>query len=69
MKDGWHKICGYDVYVENDRVLRGTKANGTLSAYVYRACRTCGPALWEAEDSITVNAFRTGVRRGTIRMF
>lgn len=66
MKDGWHKICGYDVYVENDRVLRGTKANGTLPAYVYRSCKTGG---WYSNGGITVNAFRSGVRRGSIRMF
>lgn len=66
MKDGWHKICDYDVYIENDRVLRGTKANGTLPAYVYRACRTGG---WDNDCGLTVNAFKAGVRRGTIRMF
>lgn len=66
MKDGWHKICGYDVYVENDRVLRGTKANGTLPAYVYRRV---DERRWDNNCGITVNAFRSGVRRGTIRMF
>ena len=66
MKDGWHKICVYDVYVENDRVLRGTKANGTLPSYVFRSCKHWN---WVNASGITVNAFRSGVRRGTIRMF
>lgn len=65
MKDGWHKIYGYDVYIENNIVIRGTKANGTLPAYVYRACRAGG---WDRDNSVTVNAFRAGVRRGTIKM-
>lgn len=21
--DGWHKICGYDVYIENGEIVRG----------------------------------------------
>lgn len=66
MKDGWHVICGYDVYVENDRVLRGTKANGTLPAYVFRRENE---RRWNNASGVTVNAFRAGVRRGTIRMF
>lgn len=66
MKDGWHKICGYDVYVENDKVLRGTKYNGTLSAYVYRRVNE---REWANDYGITVNVFKAGVRRGTIKMF
>ncbi len=66
MKDGYHKICGYDVYVENDKVIRGTKANVTLPAYVYRSCKTGG---WDREYNISVSAFRAGIRRGTINMF
>ncbi len=65
-KDGWHKICGYNVYIENDKVLRGTKSNGTLPAYVYRRVNE---RTWSHEENITVNAFRAGIRRGTIRMF
>ena len=66
MKDGWHTIMGYDVYVEDGKVLRGTKDKGQLPAYVYRACKRGG---WELEYAVTVAAFRAGVRRGTIRMF
>ncbi len=66
MRDGWHKICGYDVYVENDKVLRGTKYNGQLPSCVYRSCKSGG---WDREYKISVDAFRAGVRRGTIKMF
>lgn len=66
MRDGWHKICGYDVYVENDKVLRGTKRNGQLPAYVYRRVNE---REWSNDCGITVNAFKSGVRRGMIKMF
>ena len=38
-KDGWHTICGYSVYVENDRIVRGIKLDRNKSpvpAYPYR---------------------------------
>ena len=28
MKDGWHIIAGYDVYVEDNKVIRGTLGDG-----------------------------------------
>lgn len=28
IKDGWHHICGADVYVEGGRILRGLKNGG-----------------------------------------
>lgn len=34
-KDGWHKIKGMDVYVEDGKVVRGTKQNGQLTAWPY----------------------------------
>lgn len=64
-KDGWHSICGYDVYVEDGFILRGVKDNGQLPSYVYRACRYGG---WGKEERISIEAFRAGVRRGTIIM-
>lgn len=66
MKDGFHKIAGYDVYVENDKVLRGVSSDWTKTTYVYRACKKGG---WDCVRSISVDAFRAGVRRGTIKMF
>ncbi len=55
LKDGWHEICGYDVYVEDGKILRDTKNDingGLVPAYPY-----------------TVAAFREGVRRRTVAMF
>lgn len=65
MKDGWHSIQGKSVYVENGFV-RAMKNNNTLSAYVYRSCRTGG---WDLEGKITPAAFIAGVRRGIIIVF
>ena len=69
MKDGWHYIYGYFVYVEDGFVIRGIVNRGRISertAYVYRY----NPKLkiWNSSLIITVNAFRAGVRRGTIMM-
>jgi hypothetical protein len=35
VKDGWHKIKGMDIYVENGKVTHGTKQNGQLTAWPY----------------------------------
>ena len=72
MKDGWHTIAGYEVYVEDGQIIRGIKYDqngGQLSAHVYRqdrarSGRACG--LWTSEEKITPDAFRSGVWRGTI---
>ena len=68
MKDGWHKISGFDVYVEDGKIIRGTKedSNGSIiPAYPYRACKEGG---WDLEQYMTVNAFRAGVYRGTVTL-
>lgn len=66
MKDGWHKILGYEIYVENNIVKRGVLHKSELNivpGYVYRKIGTG----WSRESlGITVNAFIGGVRRGTI---
>lgn len=59
MKNGWTTISGYDVFVEDGKVMRGYGCN------VYRACKDGG---WDLDNGITVAAFRAGVARGTIRM-
>lgn len=61
MKDGWHVICGCDVYVEDGRIIRA-KILGK-AAWMYRKCKDGG---WDCEESISVSAFRSGFNRGTI---
>lgn len=68
IKDGWHVICGYDVYVENGFIVRGIKEDynrSPVAAYPYRRCRRGG---WD-QDNMSVDAFRSGVKRGTVCMF
>lgn len=66
MKDGWHKVYGEDVYVENGRVLRGTTGSGP-------AYRPTYPYRWTGngytiDTGITVDALRAGMKKGTIAM-
>lgn len=67
IKDGWHTICGYEVYVEDGYILRGVSSTDwrQVPTHVYRACK---PSGWSSTGPITVDAFRSGVRRGTISM-
>ena len=72
MKDGWHTISGYEVYVEDGYILRGINRDqngGMLPAFVYRQDRTKSGRecdRWTLEEKITPDAFRSGVRRWTI---
>ena len=70
MTDGWHTLGGYMVYVEKDRVLRGVIGEylGTKTAYPYRRDKR-HKNLWVNVSGLTCNAFKSGVRRGTIKMF
>lgn len=65
IKAGWHILMGYDVYVENGRVLYGVTSDGQRPIYPFRSVRTGG---WDNESGLTVDAFRAGIRRGTIVM-
>lgn len=68
-KDGWHKIAGFNIFVENGRVMRGIRhdINGSeVTAYPYRASKNGG---WDNDAGLTVEAFKAGVRRGTVTLF
>ena len=67
MNDGWHQIYGRSVYVENGRIKRGLKCNNTLPAWPYRIMRD--KRTWINETGMTVEAFRKGVKRGTVDLF
>lgn len=66
MKNGWHTIAGYKVLVENGKIRRGILNPGwnERPGYIYREDRKNG--CWTSEDAISADAFRAGVRRGTI---
>lgn len=65
--DGWHKICGYDVYIENGEIVRGVSDDWSRPLYVYRLCRN-GDG-YDREEHITPAAFRAGLKRGTVKLF
>lgn len=70
MTDGWHTLGGYMVYVEKNRVLRGVIGEylGAKTAYPYRRDRH-HKNLWDNVSGLTCNAFKSGVKRGTIKLF
>ena len=61
VKDGWHKVCGYDVYVEDGEVKRAISDGCT--AYPYRASRYGG---WDKDTHLSLDALRAGLSRETI---
>lgn len=66
-RDGWHTINGYEVWVSDGIVHRGTISdrNGNpTSAYPYRAVKDG----WSREYKVSVDAFRAGAKRGTIKL-
>ena len=60
-KDGWHKVYGYDVYVEDGMVKRAI-TNG-VTAYPYRSSKNGG---WDLDTYMSLDALRAGLSRGTI---
>lgn len=62
----WKKILGYDVYVENNIIIRALKNNGSLPAYIYKKSKYGG---WDIVNGCTVSAFRSGVYSGTYSIF
>ena len=67
MKDGWHKIYGYEIFVLDNKLIRGVGNTGyyMTTTYPYRKAKEG----WDREYYMTVDAFRAGVRRGTVKMF
>lgn len=69
IEDGWYVACGYNVYVEDGVVVRGTKTSytriGEETAYPYIAAKGGG---WDLCQSLTLNALRARMRRGTAIM-
>ena len=68
VRDGWHVIIGREVCVEDGLIVRGLIKDindSYVTAYVYRRQRD---GSWSREDSISASAFRSGVRRGTIKL-
>ena len=61
VKDGWHKVYGYDVYVK-DGIVKRAISNG-VTAYPYRITKY---GWWDIDIHSTLVALRAGLSRGTI---
>ena len=61
VKDGWHNVYGYFIYVEDGEVKRGM-CDGVY-VYPYRKSRNGG---WDIDTHMTLDALRAGLSRGTI---
>lgn len=59
MKDGWHKIKGYEIYVEDNCVMRGIKYdynNIPVAAYPYKIVKDG----YSNTTGVNVSTFRSG---------
>jgi len=60
IKDGWHTICGYDMYVEDGKIIRGVEDSQTV--YVYKSVKDG----YTSACPVKVSTFRSGMARGTM---
>lgn len=68
IKDGWHSVHGTEVYTEDGKVVRGVKRDGANATVTY-PYHYEGSAVWVNCSGITLAAFRSGYKRGTVDMF
>lgn len=68
IKDGWHKLAGYEVYVEDGYVIRGVVSEfhglSQHSVYPYERCIYGG---WSKCTPLAIT-FTSRIRRGTLIM-
>ena len=61
MKDGWHVIKGFEVYVDDNKVIRGVKkdhSGSEVPAHVYKLDEKM--QCWNSVSKVNVNTFRSG---------
>ena len=71
MKDGWHTVKGYEVYVYEGKVIRGKKYdfNGQeLPSYPYKYLDDYNSYV-NVSGQLSFSAFRSCLSRGTVKMF
>ena len=67
MRDGWHVIHGYDVFVRDGKILRGISSkNDTIYPYRWDKELRCWNAYYYG---ISVPQFRRGINSGNISMW
>lgn len=66
--DGWHKVCGFRVYVVGNCIMYGVSSQDwqqrTTYPYVWRDRHNC----WVNVHGIRVEAFRSAYQRGRAMM-
>ena len=71
VKDGWHSVDRYDVWVEDGKVLRGVKRtisdDGSGTLYPYRWMGKPYNCFTNV-SGISLSALRSGLKRGSIIM-
>lgn len=65
IKDGWHTIAGYDVYIEDGKVIRGTLGYGSFyrSAWIYKHY---AGGWYNISGELSVSSFRRHVKKGDV---
>ncbi len=64
IKDGWHNVGNYMVFVEDSKVKRGTDDKVTRTVYPYRWSKKL--RCWTIDDGVSLAALRAGINRGTM---
>lgn len=62
-KDGWHKVYGYTVWVEDGWAVRGLSGDGQRPLYIYSVSKNAG---YDRRDGVKLDALRSGMNRGTM---
>lgn len=68
IQDGWHTINGDEVLINNGEVVRGIgyNGNGQITLYVYRWDRNL--RCWIYNGRTKYETFRSGLKRGIMRL-
>lgn len=65
-QDGWHFLKGHKVYIKSGKIQYGVVCDRYSGERKAVLCRKSG-TTWMASEPVTVDAFYSGIRRGTIR--
>lgn len=63
IRDGWHIVNGWNVYVKGGYAVRGLSQNGQRPLYLYTPARGGG---LDSVDGVPFGALRGRMNRGTI---
>ena len=70
VKEGWHIIYGWEVHVNErgyiDRAIKEDINGNQTTGYIFRKCKKGG---WNNINECSIDAFRAGLKRETIRIF